>query len=89
MLAQCPALAHLDLSDNHYFGGAGEEERIAGVLGQFRELLHLNLCYNDIGSAGAERLVGVLEQCTALSHLDLSRNSIGPDGTERLAGVLT
>ncbi len=88
MLAQYPTLAHLDLSGNHYFGGAGGAERFAGVLGQFWELVHLNLCYNDIGSAGAERLVGVLEQCTPLSHLDLSRNIIGSDGAERLAGVL-
>jgi hypothetical protein len=43
VLAQCPALAHLDLSDNYIFGSAGAE-RFAGVLGQCRELVHLNLC---------------------------------------------
>jgi Ran GTPase-activating protein (RanGAP) involved in mRNA processing and transport len=42
VLAQCPALAHLDLSGNSDFGPAGAE-RLAGVLGQCRELLHLNL----------------------------------------------
>ena len=42
VLAQCPALAHLDLSVNRSFGAAGAE-RLAGVLGQCRELVHLNL----------------------------------------------
>jgi anti-sigma factor RsiW len=32
VLAQCPALAHLDLSSNYNFGAAGAE-RLAGVLG--------------------------------------------------------
>ncbi len=35
VLAQCPALAHLDLSGNYHFGAAGAE-RLAGVLGQCR-----------------------------------------------------
>jgi hypothetical protein len=35
-------------------------QRIAGVLGQCRELVHLNLSGNQIGPAGAERLAGVL-----------------------------
>jgi Ran GTPase-activating protein (RanGAP) involved in mRNA processing and transport len=39
---QCPALTHLDLNDNHNFGAAGAE-RLPGVLGQCRELVHLNL----------------------------------------------
>ena len=41
MLAQGPALAHLDLSGNFDFGAA-EAENLAGVLGQCRELVHLN-----------------------------------------------
>ena len=52
MLAQCPALAHLDLSRNYHFGAAGAE-RLAGVLGQCAALTHLNLSYNQIGAAGA------------------------------------
>jgi Ran GTPase-activating protein (RanGAP) involved in mRNA processing and transport len=60
---QCPALAHLDLSGNSDFGaGAGGAERLAGVLGQCRELVHLNLSDNKIGAGGAERLAGVLAQ---------------------------
>ena len=55
VVAQCPALAHLDLSDNHNFGAAGAE-RLAGVLGQCRELVHLNLRVNDIGDVGGGRL---------------------------------
>ena len=35
VLAECPALAHLDLSGNFDFGAAGAE-RLAGVLGQCR-----------------------------------------------------
>jgi Ran GTPase-activating protein (RanGAP) involved in mRNA processing and transport len=42
VLAQCPALAHLDLRGNYSFGAAGAE-RLAGVLGQCRELVHVNL----------------------------------------------
>jgi hypothetical protein len=42
VLAQCPALAHLDISGNSDFR-AGGAERLAGVLGQCRELVHLNL----------------------------------------------
>jgi Ran GTPase-activating protein (RanGAP) involved in mRNA processing and transport len=87
VLAQCPALAHLDLSGNSEFGAAGAE-RLAGVLGQCRELVHLNLSGNRIGNAGVEGLAGVLAQCTALVHLNLGGNQIGPAGTESLAGVL-
>jgi hypothetical protein len=87
VLAQCPALAHLDLSGNSDFGAAGAE-RLAGVLGQCRELVHLNLSGNDIGAGGTERLAGVLPQCPALAHLNLFYNRIGPAGAERLAGVL-
>jgi Ran GTPase-activating protein (RanGAP) involved in mRNA processing and transport len=87
VLAQCPALAHLDLSDNYRFGAAGAE-MLAGVLGQCRELVHLNLSYNNILDSGAERLAGMLPQCTALAHLNLRENQIGPAGAESLAGVL-
>jgi hypothetical protein len=87
VLAQCPALAHLDLSGNSDFGAA-ESERLAGVLGQCRELVHLNLSGNFIGPAGAEGLAGMLGQCPGLAHLDLCANRIGPAGAERLAGVL-
>jgi hypothetical protein len=59
VLAQCPALAHLDLSENYYFG-AGGAKRLAGVLGQCRALAHLDLGGNEIGPAGAEKLAGVL-----------------------------
>jgi hypothetical protein len=52
VLAQCPALAHLELSDNYHFGAAGVEW-IAGVLGHCRELVHLNLWGNQIGYSGA------------------------------------
>ena len=87
MLAQCPAVGHLDLSGNSNFGEAGTE-RLAGVLGQCRELVHavhLNLSYNGIGAGGAEKLAGVLPQCPALTHLNLGGNFIG---AESLAGVL-
>ena len=87
VLAQCPALTHLDLSGNYGFGAAGAE-RLAGVLGQCPALAHLNLNRNYIGAGGAERLAGVLAQCPALTHLDLSWNQIGDAGAESLAGVL-
>ena len=75
VLAQCPALAHLDLSGNSNVGAAGAES-LAGVLGQCRELVHLNLSYIKIGAGGAERLAGLLAQCTVLAHLDLEYNGI-------------
>jgi Ran GTPase-activating protein (RanGAP) involved in mRNA processing and transport len=86
-LAQCPALAHLDLSYNYYFGAAGAD-RLARVLGQCRDLVHLNLSGNDVGDAGAESLAGVLGQCAALTRLDLSDNQIGEVGADSLARVL-
>ena len=74
-----PALTHLDLSGNSYFGTSGSE-RLAGVLGQCRELVHLNLHGNKIGSAGAEWLAGVLTQCAALACLNLiSKEEIRKD----------
>ena len=87
LLAQCPALTHLDLSGNYGFGAAGAES-LAGVLGQCTALTHLNLGYNRIGNAGAERLTGALAQCTALAHLDLSYSDIRDAGAEFLAGLL-
>jgi hypothetical protein len=82
VLAQCPALAHLDLSGNYI--GAGGAERLAGVLAQCPALAHLNLCDNSIGNAGAGSLAGVLAQCAALAHLDLRHNNIGAVGGRRL-----
>jgi hypothetical protein len=86
VLAQCPALAHLDLSEYYDFGAAGAE-RLAGVLGQCRELVHLNISENKIG-AGAERLAEVLGQCRELVHLNLNHTQIPAAVLERLAGVL-
>jgi hypothetical protein len=82
VLAQCPALSHLDLSQNYEFGACAES--LAGVLAQCRELLHLNLSSTFIGSGGAESFAGVLGHCAALAHLDLSGNGIRDDGAERL-----
>ena len=55
VLAQCPALAHLDLSHNSNVGAAGAES-FAGVLGQCTALTHLNLSLNDIKNVGKGRL---------------------------------
>jgi hypothetical protein len=49
VLAQSPALAHLDLSAKYNFEADGAES-LAGVLGQCRELVHLNLSCNKIGA---------------------------------------
>ncbi len=81
-------MAHLDLSHTYNFRAAGAE-RLAGVLGQCRKLVHLNLSVNKIGAGGTESLAGVLPQCPALAHLHLSDNGIGAGGAERLAGVLS
>jgi Ran GTPase-activating protein (RanGAP) involved in mRNA processing and transport len=54
------------------------------VLGQCRELEHLDLRGNQIGPGGAESLAGVLAQCTALAHVDLGLNVNGAAGEERL-----
>jgi Ran GTPase-activating protein (RanGAP) involved in mRNA processing and transport len=87
VLAQSPALKHLDLCGNTKVGAAGAES-LAGVLGQCRELLHLYLNNNQIGPGGAESLARMLGQCTALAHLDLSGNYIRDAGAASLAGVL-
>jgi hypothetical protein len=94
VLAECPALTHLNLRYN----AIGEcrvlayhqlqDGRLAKVLGQCRVLSYLNLSWNKIGAAGAGKLAGVLGQCRALAHLDLSWNWIGDAGAESLAGVL-
>ena len=54
VLAQCPALAHLNLWNNR-IGEAGAES-LAGVLVQCEALAHLNLSDNDIGTVGQGRL---------------------------------
>ncbi len=53
-----------------------DAEMLAGVLGQCRELVHLDLNGNfmNFGPSGAESFVGVLAQVAALAHLDLSGN---------------
>jgi Ran GTPase-activating protein (RanGAP) involved in mRNA processing and transport len=82
VLAQCAALAHLDLSHNRI--GAAGAESLAGVQGQCAALTHLNLCGINIGAAGAEGLAGVLPHCTALADLDLYSNQIGAVAVRRL-----
>jgi Ran GTPase-activating protein (RanGAP) involved in mRNA processing and transport len=75
LLAQCPALAHLNLSGNE-IGPAGAG-RLAGLLTQCAALAQIDLRANAIGPAGAELLAGVLAQCPALAHLNLWGNQIG------------
>ena len=53
-----------------------DAESLAEVLGQCRELVHLDLSYNQIGPAGEDRLAGVLGECRELVHLNLSDNEI-------------
>jgi hypothetical protein len=54
------------------------------VLAQCAPLAHLNLCWNQIGAAGAESLAGVLAQYTTLAELDFRFNDIGAVGEGRL-----
>jgi Ran GTPase-activating protein (RanGAP) involved in mRNA processing and transport len=54
------------------------------VLAQCTALAHLDLCGNQIGTAGAYSLAGVLAQCPALARLNLRYNQIGSDAAERL-----
>ena len=82
VVAQCPALAHLDLNSND-IGTAGAQS-LAGVLAQCPALAYLKLAWNWIGNEGAERLAEVLGQCPALVHLDLEYNEIEAAGAERL-----
>ena len=86
VLAQCPALTHLDLRD---FCGSGtaEAERLEGALGQCRELVYLNYLGNK-RPAGGTVLAGVPTICPALVHLYLTGNRIGEIGAGRLAEVL-
>jgi hypothetical protein len=86
VLAQCPALAHLNLGENQLRTGGAEN--LAGELPQCRALTHLDLSADNIGDSGAESLARVLAQCPALNHLSLAVNQIGEAGAESLAGVL-
>ena len=85
-MAQCPALARVNLKGNHIEDvGAGS---FARVLAQCPSLDHLNLSENSIANEGAERLAGVLAQCSALSELNLQGNAIRSEGVRSFAGVL-
>jgi Ran GTPase-activating protein (RanGAP) involved in mRNA processing and transport len=77
VLAQCPTLAHFNLSAGYCASranriGAAGAERLAEVLARCRSLAHLDLMGNHIGDAGAESIAGVLAQCRVLTHLNLS-----------------
>ena len=87
VLAECPALAHLNLSCNIISISFAFLPRIALSFAFLPRLRSLDLSNNQLGAAGAECLAGVLGQCTALAHLDLSGNIIRA-GAESLAGVL-
>ena len=67
-------ISTLDLSECDMKGQ--DAEGLAGVLAQCRELVHLNLRFNQIRPAGAEFLAGVLAQCPVLAHIDLRGNRI-------------
>jgi hypothetical protein len=58
------------------------------VLGQCRELVHLNLSRNVIGPDRAESLAGVLGQCTALAYLDVIGSALSGEGGFELRGVV-
>jgi Ran GTPase-activating protein (RanGAP) involved in mRNA processing and transport len=72
VLAQCAALAHLNLCRNLI--GPDGAESLAGVLAQCAALAHLKLGCNWIEAAGTASLAGVLAQCAVLAHLDLRDN---------------
>jgi hypothetical protein len=81
VLAQYPALSHLDLQRN-YIRDKGAFF-LAAVLPHCRNLKSLYLNCNEVGDEGTGWLARVLSQCPALSELDLS-NEIGAEG----AGML-
>jgi Ran GTPase-activating protein (RanGAP) involved in mRNA processing and transport len=54
VLAQCPAMAHLDLRDNFEFGAEGPQ-RLPGALVQCPSLTHLNLRGNMIRADDGNR----------------------------------
>ena len=49
---------------------------MAGMLGQFARLAHLDLADNSTGAEGAERLADVLGQCSRLADLNRNYDSI-------------
>ena len=86
LLAQCQALAYLDLSWNDICNAGAES--FEGVLAHCTALAHLNLSGNVyggnlVGQARAESLAGVLGQCPAVAHLDLRSNDIKAGGRLR------
>ena len=86
-LAQCRALAHLNLSYNHIESDGAES--LAGVLAQCKALAHLDLrSSNEIGSGGARRLAEVQAKRPALVHLYLNDIRLQDHEAGKLAGVL-
>lgn len=84
VLAQCPALSHLNLERNYIRGvGAGW---LAPVLVQCT-LSWLSLGRNEIGDEGASRLAGVVRQCLSLSFLNVGKNKVGAEGVGKLVEV--
>ena len=74
VLAQCPALAHFNLSAGYCASsanriGAAKAERLAEVLARCRSLAHLDLMGCGIGQDGAESFAGVLAKCATLTHV--------------------
>ena len=63
VLAQCPALAHLDLRGDSDFGAAGAES-LARVLGQYASLAHLDLSWqSDLYRSELQEPEGWWRQC--------------------------
>ena len=60
VLEQCTSLSHLDLSHNFFRDESSTEKRIAGVLTQYRTVVHLNLSINgiEVKAVGAHSFTG-------------------------------
>ena len=74
MLAQCPALVHLDLKSNDISNEGAAT--LAGVLGRCSALTHLNLESNPTSRYRAQGLASVLAQCTGQRSLQEELDSV-------------
>eukprot|EP00511_Aplanochytrium_stocchinoi_P002375 CAMPEP_0204839702 /NCGR_PEP_ID=MMETSP1346-20131115/35182_1 /ASSEMBLY_ACC=CAM_ASM_000771 /TAXON_ID=215587 /ORGANISM="Aplanochytrium stocchinoi, Strain GSBS06" /LENGTH=471 /DNA_ID=CAMNT_0051976619 /DNA_START=146 /DNA_END=1558 /DNA_ORIENTATION=+ len=76
-------LKQLDLRYN----GIGHEA-FSLITPALHNLQHINLQYNDLGTAGAYLLAAVLKKNTSIRYLDLRQNNIGDAGLHVIADAL-
>ena len=82
-LARCPALANIDLSDNHVTADGIEALVASRVLQPDSPLRDLRLANNWCGPASVYALARPLAANVGLQHLDVTNTGVRPVGESR------